>query len=95
MATVIVGEFEWDEDKEATNERKHGVTFVEATRAFLDPFAFEFPDRSHAERWILLGMTMPDRLLYVVYAERVSTGRIRIISARKASRHETKSYEEE
>ena len=94
MATAVVGDFEWDEEKETANERKHGVSFVEAARAFLDPLAFEFPDLSHADRWILLGMTMPDRLLYVVYAERASAGRIRIISARKASRHEAKSYEE-
>ncbi len=49
---------------------------------------------SHPERLILLGMTMPERLLYVVYTERAASGRLRIISARRATRHEQKSYEE-
>jgi uncharacterized DUF497 family protein len=42
---------------------------------------------------ILLGMSMPERLLYVVYTERAPYGRIRIISARRATRHEQKNYE--
>ena len=45
--------------------RKHGVTFMEAARAFLDPFAVDLPDLGHPERMILLGMSMPERLLYV------------------------------
>lgn len=43
---------------------------------------------------VLLGMTMPERLLYVVYTERAPSGRLRIISARRATRHEQKEYEE-
>jgi hypothetical protein len=94
MATEIAGEFEWDTGKARENVRKHGVTFMEAARAFLDPFAVDLPDATHADRLILLGMTMPERLLYVVYTERTSSGRLRIISARRATRHEQKNYED-
>jgi uncharacterized DUF497 family protein len=94
MTTEIAGEFEWDVAKAQANARKHGVTFMEAARAFLDPFAVDLPDVTHPERMVPLGMTMPERLLYVVYAERVSSGRHRIISARMATRHEQKNYEE-
>jgi uncharacterized protein len=94
MATEIAGEFEWDIAKAQANMRKHGVTFMEAARAFLDPFAVDLPDVTHPERLILLGMSMPERLLYVVYTERTSSGRLRIISARKATRHEQKNYED-
>jgi uncharacterized DUF497 family protein len=94
MATEITGDFEWDADKSRANVRKHGVTFMEATRAFLDPFAVDLPDATHPERLVLLGMTMPERLLYVVYTERASSGRLRIISARRATRHEQKNYED-
>jgi uncharacterized protein len=93
MSTIVVGEFEWDSVKELANIRKHGVTFTEASRAFLDPLGQDFPDETHTDRWILLGMTMPERLLYVVYADRLPSGRIRIISARKATAHEKEAYE--
>ena len=94
MATEVAGEFEWDVGKSQANVRKHGVTFMEAVRAFLDPFAIDFPDLTHPERLVLLGMTMPERLLYVVYTERASSGRLRIISARRATRHEQKNYQD-
>ncbi|HEY1690986.1 MAG TPA: BrnT family toxin [Polyangiaceae bacterium] len=67
---------------------------MEAARAFLDPFAIDLADATHPDRLVLLGMSMPERLLYVVYTERASSGRLRIISARRATRHEQKSYEE-
>jgi uncharacterized DUF497 family protein len=63
VATEIAGEFEWDVGKSQANARKHGVTFMEATRAFLDPFAVDLPDATHSDRLVLLGMTMPERLL--------------------------------
>jgi uncharacterized DUF497 family protein len=94
MATVVVGEFEWDEAKSRLNAAKHGVTFQEAVRAFLDPLGIDKPDLVHPERWVLLGMSLPDRLLYVVYTEHTSSGRTRLVSARRASRHEKKAYEE-
>jgi uncharacterized protein len=94
MPTEIAGEFEWDVAKSQANVRKHGVTFMEAARAFLDPFAVDLPDLTNPERLVLLGMTMPERLLCVVYTERTSSGRLRIISARRATRHEQKNYQE-
>jgi uncharacterized DUF497 family protein len=65
-----------------------------SARAFLDPFAVDLPDAAHPDRLILLGMTMPERLLYMVYTERTSSGRLRIISARRATRHEQKNYKD-
>lgn len=93
-ALEIAGDFEWDIDKAAANVRKHGVSFMDAARAFLDPLAVDLPDIVHPDRLILLGMTMPERLLYVVYTEKTPSGRLRIISARRATRHEQKNYED-
>jgi uncharacterized DUF497 family protein len=92
--TIVAGDFEWDEDKARANLAKHRVSFDDAVRAFLDPLAMDLPDDTHRDRWILLGLTLPERLLYVVYTEKTASGRVRIISARKASRHEKKKYEE-
>ena len=47
MATVVVGDFEWDDNKAAANERKHSVTFVEAISAFLDERGLAAPDSEH------------------------------------------------
>jgi uncharacterized protein len=91
--TITFGEFEWDAEKSRTNESKHDVSFMEASRAFTDPYAIDLPDLVHPERLLLLGMTMPERLLCVVYTERTSSGNLRIISARKASSHEKKTYQ--
>jgi uncharacterized protein len=66
MATEIVGNFEWDTGKAHANRRKHGVTFMDAVRAFLDPFAVDLRDAIHPDRLALLGITLPERLLYVV-----------------------------
>jgi uncharacterized DUF497 family protein len=95
MATEIVGDFEWDTGKADANWRKHGVTFMEAVRAFLDPFAVDLPEATYPDRLVLLGMTLPERLLYVVYTESTPSGRLRLISARRATRHEQKKYEEQ
>jgi uncharacterized DUF497 family protein len=94
MTLEILGDFEWDAAKAIANHRKHGVTFMEAVRAFLDPFAVDLPDAAHPDRLVLLGMTLPERLLYVVYTEKTPSGRLRIITARRATRHEQKNYEE-
>ena len=88
--------FEWDPDKAATNERKHGVTFAEASTAFRDPHSISMPDPDHSSteaRWLLLGVSKPGRLLVVAHTERRDT--IRIINARLATRHERKIYEED
>ena len=84
--------FEWDPRKAASNLRKHGVSFEEARTAFDDELGAYYPDRSHATRFILIGYSKRRRLLYVVHAEaRADT--IRIISARKATKHEKAHYE--
>lgn len=85
-------DFEWDDDKAAANSRKHGVTFEQATYAFRDPFAVEWIDARAVygeERVILLGMSFGE-ILSVVYTERVE--HLRIISARRATKHEKDHY---
>jgi len=85
-------EFEWDDAKAAENVRIHGVSFAHAALAFGDPFGVEWIDRREdygEERIILLGMT-GSQILTVVYTERGE--RIRIISARGATRSEQDLY---
>jgi hypothetical protein len=87
--------FEWDEIKAKANEWKHRVTFDEAASAFGDPLALLMLDPDHStdeERYLLLGMSNRRRLLVVAFAERPT--RTRIISARRATAKERKSYEE-
>jgi uncharacterized DUF497 family protein len=85
--------FEWDDEKATTNIRDHdGVTFEQAATAFSDKFAVEWIDEREdygEERSVLLGMT-GGQLLYVGYTERGTN--IRIISARRATRHEQDIY---
>jgi hypothetical protein len=88
--------FEWDGDKAASNARKHGVTFDEASTVFGDPLALLIRDPDHSlleERHLLLGTSNRRRLLVVAFAERPP--RTRLISARRATRGERKRYEEE
>ncbi len=84
---------EWDAAKAAANRRKHGVSFEEAVTALLDPRALALEDgQSEGEaRWILLGISARPRLLTVVYTLR-GDERIRLISARKATRKEAEFY---
>jgi uncharacterized DUF497 family protein len=85
-------EFEWNPDKDAANLQKHGVSFTRAAGALRDPFAIEWIDAREdygEERVILLGMS-DGALLTVVYTERDNC--IRIISARRADRHEQEIY---
>jgi len=85
-------EFEWDDIKAAENVRNHLVSFAQAALVFRDPFAVEWIDLREAygeERIILLG-TNGDQLLTVVYTERAE--RIRIISARRATKDEQDHY---
>ena len=87
-------ELEWDAVKAAENERKHGVSFIEAANCFWDPLqvAFYDPDHSHDEdREILIGHSPRGRLLMVVYTLRGET--IRIVSARQTTRKEARDYE--
>ena len=87
--------FEWDLEKAEANLRKHGVSFAEAVTAFGDPLSMNMQDPDHSEgehRFIVLGMSVRYRLLVVSYADRPL--RTRIISARLATRHERRQYEE-
>lgn len=87
--------FEWDEGKSRKNLRKHGVSFDEASTIFGDPLSVTIGDPRHSirePRWITLGHSAKSRLLAVVHTDR--GGRIRIISARVATRYERETYEE-
>ncbi|WP_456408920.1 BrnT family toxin [Caldithrix abyssi] len=87
--------FEWDKEKEKANLKKHKVSFVEASTAFKDPFSLTIYDPMHSideDRFVLLGKSYKGRLIVVVHTER--NDRIRIISARKATKKEKAQYEE-
>ena len=84
-------EFEWDRKKAIFNLRKHGVDFADAVTTFYDNFAITFPDEfSDEQRFITMGMDAQARLIVTVYAWHGE--RIRIISARKATRRERELY---
>lgn len=84
--------FVWDPRKAARNLKKHGVSFEDASSAFDDPLGAYYPDRLHDDRFVLIGYSRHQKLLFVVHAE-VGVETIRIISARKATRHEKTRYE--
>lgn len=91
MATVVYGDFEWDDGKAASNVAKHGVTFEEAAHALAgDPEALDLADASDPSRLDTLAMSVLGRILYVVSTE--IGPRLRIISARRASAHERRIY---
>ena len=92
MRTVLFGDFEWEAAKAEANAAKHGVRFEEAASAFDDVHALDAPDRFVNGRFVLIGRSARDRVLFVVHAVR-SHDRIRIISARKASPAQRKAYE--
>ncbi|HME73850.1 MAG TPA: BrnT family toxin [Myxococcota bacterium] len=87
--------FEWDAQKARRNVEKHGVSFEKAVTAFSDPLSQSIPDPDHSdseERFILMGLSRRSRLVVVAYTERGD--RIRLITARLASRREKREYEE-
>lgn len=88
-------EFEWDADKAEANERKHGVSFIEAATVFGDPLARTRADPRHAvgeHRLVTLGQSRPGRMPVVSHTERGVA--IRIISARPATPRERRTYAE-
>jgi len=93
VAMVIFGDFEWDSEKASTNRKKHQVSFEEAAEAMCDPLSVDFEDIEHPENTLTLAMSPRDRILYVVTTERGD--RVRIISARVATSHERRLYEED
>ena len=87
--------FKWGRAKAARNKRKHGVSFEEAQTVFYDENAIEFFDPDHSERedrFLMLGVSFKLRLLVVCHCVREAQALIRIISARRATRHEAKHY---
>jgi len=90
--------FEWDTGKAGENLNKHGVSFEEAKSVFFDENAIEFYDDEHSEwedRFLLLGLSKDLNLLLVCHCFRESESVIRIISARKATKKESKHYKGE
>lgn len=86
-------DYEWDADKAASNFRKHGVDFADAVGVFSDPSAITIRDDDPDEdRFITIGTDFLLRIVVVVYTWRDE--RIRIVSARKATRSERKQYEQ-
>ena len=86
--------FEWNNLKSLANKRKHGVSFEEAQTVFYDEEAVEFDDPDHSQdedRFIILGMSLKLRVLVISHCVRKGDV-IRIISARKATRHEANHY---
>lgn len=89
-------QFEWDENKNKANQKKHKVTFEEAQTAFYDEYARLIPDPEHSQdedRFILLGLSNQLRTLVVVHCYRQNDEVIRIISARKTTKREEKQYQ--
>ncbi|MCL2490764.1 MAG: BrnT family toxin [Propionibacteriaceae bacterium] len=87
--------FEWDPAKDSLNQAKYGVAFEEARTVVFDPRALVIADPDHSraeERFLILGYSRALRLLVVAHCHRQAGGAIRIISARKATRHESARY---
>jgi uncharacterized DUF497 family protein len=95
MERLIV-EFGWDQDKATRNEKKHGITFVEATSVFGDPLELTISDPDHSTgeyRFLSIGRSNIGNLLVISYTERLQN-HIRIIRARQATNQEQKYYEQ-
>lgn len=93
-------DFEWDPKKARNNIRKHKVSFERATTIFRDPNLLSIPDEEHSkseERWITMGLDESGVILVISHTflkAAVKVSRVRLISARKASKQEAKHYEE-
>ena len=89
-------DFEWDPKKDKANIQKHGVSFREAVTVLYDPLAKVAPDPDHSDeedRFILIGHSQRSHLLFVVHVYRSENGTVRIISARKATRKESRDFQ--
>lgn len=86
--------FAWDEEKNSSNQKKHGISFEEAATVFYDDDALLKYDEAHSldeEQFVMLGMNKANRMLVVCHCFRMG-GVLRIISARKATRREESQY---
>lgn len=90
-----IAEFEWDEQKAISNLRKHGVAFADAVSVVEgDRLALTIPDElPNEDRFVTIGTDLFGRTLVVAYVWQGD--RVRILSARKATRTERRAYEEE
>lgn len=92
-------QFEWDPAKARQNARKHRVAFERGATVFLDPNSLSPFDEQHSddeERWTTLGLDHTGTLLVICHTYREETGisaRVRLISARKATKNETEQYQ--
>ena len=89
--------FQWDQNKNQANIKKHKVSFEEAKSVFFDEYARVIPDPEHSineERFIILGLSFKLKLIVVVHTYKENDEIIRIISARKATKSESKYYHE-
>ena len=85
--------FEWDENKNQTNQKKHGISFEEAKEVFFDDDAILFDDPEHSkgeERFLIIGLIQKEKICIVSHCYRDKENTIRIISARKATKNEKK-----
>lgn len=91
--------FDWDKKKNAANQKKHGISFEEATEVFEDPLHISVMDRRFDyfdERWITLGATKKGTVIvlgHLYYFSESDEETIRIITARKATKKERENYE--
>ena len=88
--------FEWNQAKAISNIKKHGISFEEAQSVFYDDYAVQFYDKVNSkiaeDRFLMLGLSDELRLLLVCHCEKGDGNLIRIISARKATKNESKLY---
>jgi uncharacterized protein len=88
-------QFDWDENKNVLNKKRHKIAFEEAKTVFYDPAALLIHDPDHSEdeeRFLIMGMSQKLKILVVCHCYRANDEIIRIISARKADKDETKQY---
>ena len=96
MYNIIIGmHVTWDEEKNRSNQKKHGVSFEEAEIVFYDDDSVLFDDPDHSfgeERFLIIGITSTEKLCIVSHCYRDGNKVLRIISARKATKHEQNIY---
>ena len=89
--------FEWDENKNVSNQKKHDVAFEDAKTVFYDDYAILFDDPEHSaeeERFLIIGLAESNGICIVSHCYRESDNIIRLISARRATKAEKATYQE-
>ena len=99
IGSILNYNFEWDPSKARTNHKKHRIGFERASEIFLDPYALSIFDKEHSadeDRWITIGKTKSGNIIIVIHTfQNIAKDyiRVRIISARKATKNERKQYQ--